>query len=86
MRKTALSSGLQQEFGFGLSVIRRVIRNWQAKRKLRGLQAFDDYMLADIGLTRDDLRYGLGLSPGADVVGEMTRVRDQRIGSAVRRS
>ena len=80
MDKTAFSFGLTLEYSFGLAAIRRVIRNWQARRKLRSLQAFDDYMLADIGLTRDDLHYGLRLSSRADVVAEMNRIRDQRIG------
>jgi uncharacterized protein YjiS (DUF1127 family) len=80
MHKTAFSYGLTLEHGFGLALIRRVIRNWQARRKLRCLQAFDDYMLADIGLTRDDLYFGLRLSSGTDVIAEMNRIRDQRIG------
>ncbi|HRX37686.1 MAG TPA: DUF1127 domain-containing protein [Aestuariivirga sp.] len=85
MRKIALSTGLTQDFGFGLAVIRRVIRNWQARRKLRTLQLFDDYMLADIGLTRDDLHYGLRLSSRADIADELNRIRDQRIGPGIRR-
>ena len=89
MRKTILSPGLFLDSGFGLSVVRRlaghVRRNWQARQTLRKLQSFDDSLLADIGLTRDDLRYGLELPSAHDVMDEMKRVRDDRLRRAIRR-
>jgi len=72
--------------GFGFPVLRRMIRYWQAQRQLQSLQAFDDSILADIGITRDDLHYGQQLSSRADVMAEMNSIREQRIGRRTGRS
>ena len=61
------------------SGVRRMVRNWLARRKLRRLEALDDYLLSDIGLTRDDLFYALRLPAGVDPVAEMAKIREQRI-------
>jgi uncharacterized protein YjiS (DUF1127 family) len=34
----------------------RVVKNWKARSDLKRLAAMDDYMLRDIGLTREELR------------------------------
>jgi uncharacterized protein YjiS (DUF1127 family) len=34
----------------------RMVKNWKARSDLKRLAAMDDYMLRDIGLTRDELR------------------------------
>ena len=41
--------------------VSRFLRRWQARRSIRKLAEFDDYMLADIGVTRCDLRWAAGL-------------------------
>ena len=53
----ALSTG---EYGV-VSHVRRMLRNWQARRRIQALGSFDDYMLKDIGVTRDELHWAAGL-------------------------
>ena len=53
----ALSRG---EYGI-VSFLRRVTRNWKAKRRIAALSNFDDYMLRDIGVTRDEVQWAAGL-------------------------
>jgi uncharacterized protein YjiS (DUF1127 family) len=52
---------------FAFATLRRVALNWWKRRTLRKLRDFDDHMLADIGLTRDELedvlRMPLSLDP-----------------------
>ena len=48
------------EFGI-VSFTRRVVRNWKAKRRIVALGNFDDYMLQDIGITRDEVQWAAGL-------------------------
>ena len=43
------------------SLLPRLYRNWQARRAVTRLQDYDDYMLRDIGVTRDDVRWAAGL-------------------------
>lgn len=89
MRKPAFAIGLILDSGFGFCVARRmagrIMRYWRARQTLRKLQGFDDCQLADIGLTRDDLRYGLSLPAARDVMDEMQRIRDDRLRRAIRR-
>ena len=48
------------EFGI-VSFARRLVRNWKAKRRIVALGNFDDYMLQDIGITRDEVQWAAGL-------------------------
>ncbi len=48
------------EFGI-VSFARRILRNWKAKRRIVALDNFDDYMLQDIGITRDEVQWAAGL-------------------------
>jgi len=48
------------EFGI-VSFARRLARNWKAKRRIVALGNFDDYMLQDIGITRDEVQWAAGL-------------------------
>ncbi len=40
---------------------RRLLRNWKARRRIASLGNFDDYMLKDIGVTRDEVQWAVGL-------------------------
>ena len=53
--------------------LRRIVRNWWKRRGLRRLEAFDDHMLMDIGLTRDDLIHAQYLPLDIDPVYELMR-------------
>ena len=57
MRDYALTQSLNrqqaEEFGF----LGRLFRNWKARRRIAHLQELDDYLLDDIGVTRDDLKW-----------------------------
>lgn len=44
------------EAGHG-SLLARLVRNWLARRAVSRLDVYDDYMLRDIGVTRDDLHW-----------------------------
>jgi hypothetical protein len=60
MRDYVLSRAIAVGEAGGWSVS-RLLRRWRARRAVRKLAAFDDYILADIGVTRCDLRWAAGL-------------------------
>ena len=47
------------------------VRNWKKRRQLKTLSEFDDHLLADIGVTREDVRWALDLpfsyDPGVEL-------------------
>jgi uncharacterized protein YjiS (DUF1127 family) len=61
MRDYILNQAIsQEEFGL-VPFLRRTARNWKAKRRIAALVNFDDYMLRDIGITRDEVQWAAGL-------------------------
>jgi uncharacterized protein YjiS (DUF1127 family) len=61
MRDYVLNQAISRgEYGI-VSFLRRVKRNWKAKRRIAALGSFDDYMLRDIGVTRDEIQWAVGL-------------------------
>jgi uncharacterized protein YjiS (DUF1127 family) len=61
MRNYILNQAIsQEEFGL-VPFLRRTARNWKAKRRIAALVNFDDYMLRDIGITRDEVQWAAGL-------------------------
>jgi len=60
MRDYALNQAISLE-EVGVSPIRRLIRNWRARRAVARLETYDDYMLRDIGLSRPDVEWAAGL-------------------------
>ena len=56
-------------------------RSWNARRHLKTLSEYDDHMLADIGITREDVRWALGLpfayDPGIELQRRALRHRAQ---------
>jgi hypothetical protein len=46
---------------FGGSWFARLFRNWKARRRVVQLESYDDFLLADIGVTRAELRWAAGL-------------------------
>ena len=61
MRDYVLNQAIsQEEFGL-VPFLRRTARNWKAKSRIAALSNFDDYMLRDIGITRDEVQWAAGL-------------------------
>lgn len=56
------------------TVVLRVLRNWQDRKDLKRLLAMDDYMLKDMGLTREVLLQLSRLPLTADVMWERERL------------
>jgi uncharacterized protein YjiS (DUF1127 family) len=44
-----------------LSLAKRLLRNWKARRRVVSLEDYDDHILNDIGVTRVDIRWAAGL-------------------------
>lgn len=57
-----------------LTAVVRVIRNWRHRKDLKKLRAMDDYLLRDIGVTRDELERLSRLPLTADVQWERERL------------
>ena len=56
MREYVLHQAQSRQAYGRLTMLVRVVKNWWTRRSLRKLESLDDYMLKDIGLTRDELR------------------------------
>lgn len=56
MREYVLHQAQSRQAYGRLTTLVRVVKNWWTRRSLRKLESLDDYMLKDIGLTRDELR------------------------------
>jgi uncharacterized protein YjiS (DUF1127 family) len=82
MRDYVLNQAIsQEEFGL-VPFLRRVRRNWKAKRRIVALTSFDDYMLRDIGVTRDEVQWaaGLPLTVNAAIALEERAFRRRHVG------
>ena len=78
MRDYILSQAEFRDRTFAFPKLRRLLQNWLARRRLRQLERLDDYLLNDIGLTRDDLRHGLRLPADVDPVATLMALREER--------
>jgi uncharacterized protein YjiS (DUF1127 family) len=79
MRDYVLHQAEFHDSTFAFPRLRRLLRSWLAKQQLRQLARLDDYMLHDIGLTRDELRHGLKLPYDVDPVAALVQSRDIRV-------
>ena len=61
MRDYASSRAVSLDEVGGTSFLRRIFRNWVARRAVARLENFDDYLLRDIGVKREDIRWAAGL-------------------------
>lgn len=84
MRDYILHQAESRDRAFAFPVLRRWFRSVVFKRQLRKLANLDDYLLNDIGLTRDDLRYGLRLPYDVDGVDAMETIRTRRMARGTR--
>lgn len=61
MRDYALNRAVSLgEYG-AVSLVRRLLRNWKARRRIVNLGSFDDHMLRDIGVSRGEIEWAAGL-------------------------
>ncbi len=82
MRDYVRSEASARDSVFAFPILRRLLRNWFARRYLRKLEEFDDDMLQDIGLTRGDLAHGQSQPWDVDPFAEIIRSRERRSGRA----
>jgi uncharacterized protein YjiS (DUF1127 family) len=78
MREYALHQASQEFHGLLLGNLRRAAKNWFKRRMVRQVQDLDDYILKDIGLSRDDVTQALGLPLAYDPILELQRRLDRR--------
>ncbi len=61
MRDYALSRAVALGEDRGQSIVGRFLRNWKARRRVTALEEYDDHILRDIGVTREDVRWASNL-------------------------
>jgi uncharacterized protein YjiS (DUF1127 family) len=74
MRDYVLTQSQSRQAYGRLTVVARVIRNWKHHRDLEKLLKLDDYLLRDMGLTRDVVLHLTSLPLTVDVDWESERV------------
>ena len=74
MRDYVLTQSQSRQAYGVLTVVVRVVRNWKHHRDLEKLLAMEDYLLRDMGLTRDVVQHLAGLPLTVDVDWERERV------------
>jgi len=61
MRDYALNRAIFEDRIGNRSLFSRLFHNWKARKEVTQLTEFDDFLLADIGVTRDDLEWAAKL-------------------------
>jgi uncharacterized protein YjiS (DUF1127 family) len=61
MREYALNRAWLAGDVEGSSLVRRFLHNWRTRRAVARLDHYDDYLLHDIGVSREDVRWAAGL-------------------------
>ena len=57
MRDYALNHAQSYEAAGAASLLGRLLRNWRARRAVSRLDRLDEFLLRDIGVTRDEVRW-----------------------------
>ena len=78
MRDYVLTQSQSRQAYGRLTVVARVVRNWKHHCDLEKLLKLDDYLLRDMGLTRDVIVHLAGLPLTVDVDWERERVLRMR--------
>jgi uncharacterized protein YjiS (DUF1127 family) len=66
MRDYVLSRAILDDRIGNRSLFSRLFHNWKSRREVSQLAAFDDFMLADIGISRADVEWAAKLPLTAD--------------------
>jgi uncharacterized protein YjiS (DUF1127 family) len=74
MRDYVLTQSQSRQAYGRLTVVARMVRNWKHHRDLEKLLKLDDYLLRDMGLTRDVVLHLTSLPLTVDVDWERERV------------
>ncbi|MBL8895578.1 MAG: DUF1127 domain-containing protein [Rhizobiales bacterium] len=61
MREYALTRAVAIGEAGGTSWLKRLVRNWRAKRSIVRLETLDDHLLYDLGVTRAEVQWAAGL-------------------------
>lgn len=82
MRDYALSRAASAEATGALSLFNGLLRNWLARRAVGRLDQLDDYLLRDIGVTREEVQWAarLPLSVNAALALEERATKRRRSG------
>ncbi len=83
MRDYVLHQASQLGYAPGQGLLVNLLRNWRARRAVARLDQFDDHILRDIGVTRDEIREAVGVSlneNAALVLHETARQRRLKFG------
>jgi uncharacterized protein YjiS (DUF1127 family) len=78
MREYALHQAQQTDQIAGHGLLAQLWRNWKAKRAVRRLQDLDDNLLADIGVTREEINWALLLPLSVNAALELARRTGER--------
>jgi uncharacterized protein YjiS (DUF1127 family) len=78
MRDYVLTQAQSRQSYGALTLVARLFRNWKHHRDLEKLLKLDDYLLKDMGLTRDVIIHLSKLPLTVDVDWERERVLRQR--------
>ena len=84
MREYALHQAIALESAQGQSFFTKLFRNWKAHRQVVRLQDLDDHILADIGVTREDVAWAANL-PLAENAAQLLERRATQRANASRR-
>ena len=78
MRDYALNRAILEDRIGNRSLFSRLFHNWKARRAVAQLAHFDDFLLADIGISRADVEWAAHLPLTTDATGALEEQRAGR--------
>lgn len=78
MRDYALSRARAAEATGSLSLLWSFIRNWRARRAVARLDELDEFLLRDIGVTREEVNWAVGLPLSVNAALELEERANRR--------
>jgi uncharacterized protein YjiS (DUF1127 family) len=80
VRDFALNHARSFQAAGSSSIFHRLIQNWFARRSVSQLDRLDDYLLRDIGVTREDVRWASNLPLSMNAAAELDERATRRRG------